>query len=186
MIATELCDTLRIEQQQLEELCGRGLPFHHDGESRIFEPNAVRRWLIEEGIATVAIVQTAAEVAKYFDVNRSTPAKWFSSGCPGSPGAYDLVAISQWRSAQRKPPAESPLDDEEQLRFDMMLLEMQREEEREERAKRRQAKRIRENSKRPQTPGEKRKETLNHLEGVATCSNFSEHSRRSNSSRGGI
>jgi hypothetical protein len=134
MNAAELCETLKIEQHELEKWCGRGLPFHLVDAEKDFAPEEVRRWLIEEGIAKDCIVATQAEVAAYFHVHRATPAKWFSVGCPGAPGVYDLVQIHQWRKSQESDAA-PVLSDDERFEMDMMLYEMMQEDRRRERSR---------------------------------------------------
>jgi len=48
--------------------------------------------------AKPTVVRTAREVAAYFGVSPDTVRKdWRSRGMPGLAGAYDLVAISNWR-----------------------------------------------------------------------------------------
>jgi len=41
-------------------------------------------------------VATAAEVAREFEVERSTVHSWKSKGMPGVDGAYSIIAITRW------------------------------------------------------------------------------------------
>ncbi len=101
MTTAQLCHALGISARQLTAWRKRGLPATKDGRLWQYEPEAVRRWLIDEGLAKPQqLVATQAQVAEHFSRNRRTVADWFGTGCPGQAGEYDLEAIAAWLDAR--------------------------------------------------------------------------------------
>lgn len=102
MTTRELCDALGISSRQLTAWRKRGLPATKTGRGYRYDAAAVRRWLIDQGLAKPqAIATTRADVAEHFGVHERTVAGWIAAGAPGSPGRYDLDAIAAWRDARR-------------------------------------------------------------------------------------
>lgn len=101
MTTKELCHALGISVKQLTAWRKRGLPATKDGRFWEYEPEAVREWLIAEGLAKPQqLVATQAQVAEHFERHERTVAGWFGAGCPGKPGHYDLDAIQAWLDAR--------------------------------------------------------------------------------------
>jgi phage terminase Nu1 subunit (DNA packaging protein) len=138
MIAPELCAALDISRRTLQKWKREGLPCDTSGRAHEYDPETVRRWLIDQGLAEPEkpTAGTREDVAEYFSVHTRTVATWLAQGAPGPVrGRYDLEAISDWRDArrgERKPdpslagPMSPALEDFRRARAQIAELELAR------------------------------------------------------------
>jgi len=102
MTDDELCESLQIDQEQLEDWLGLGLPSGKGPRGRIFEPAEVHDWLVTNGLAEASgeddlCFATQQEAATWFGVSHDTLARgWRSRGMPGDIGAYSAREICRW------------------------------------------------------------------------------------------
>jgi len=97
----DLKTRLGIDGVRLESFIKAGLPCEQVNGQRLFLPEAVADWLIDNGYAVYQVATTRAQVANHFGVTTRTIAYWSSEGMPGEPGSYDLAAIEEWRQQKR-------------------------------------------------------------------------------------
>lgn len=113
----ELCTRLQIDAKQLTSWVREGLPFGKRGRKRVFDPAAVREWLIQTGKAEPVpeprypndqpIAHTIPQVAEHFNVSERTVARWINDGMPGRPGRpgtqegwFPLDDIAAWKDGR--------------------------------------------------------------------------------------
>lgn len=112
MNAAQLAAALGVGRQQITAWLKQGMPSAGTSAKRIFEPPAVRDWLVASGFAAAAdqsahppaenrgdVARSLAEVARAFRVSERTAAGWRARGMPGEPGNYPIAAIEAWKSA---------------------------------------------------------------------------------------
>jgi len=126
MNSTKLCEALGVTRRQLAAWKKRGLPYTREGARHVFDPTAVRDWLVGEGLAEAPrIVRTRDQVAEHYGVHLRTVAGWMAAGCPGKPGAYDLDKIHAWRDHTKKDdPLLAGRSDPELARYRMARAEL--------------------------------------------------------------
>lgn len=108
---TQLREQLGLSQPALSKLIRDGLPHSIDGRAKVFDDQAVARWLIETRRAVVEgqedadkILRTRRECADHFGVHLRTVADWLEdptvpgrSGTRGlRDGYFPLEEIAQW------------------------------------------------------------------------------------------
>jgi len=102
MTENELCESLQIDREQLEDWLELGLPSGDGPRGRIFEPAEVHDWLVANGLAETGAEDdlcfaTQQEAASWFGVSHDTLARgWRSRGMPGDIGAYSAREICRW------------------------------------------------------------------------------------------
>jgi len=101
MNSQEICETLQINRRILGVWIKRGMPHTREGRAYQFDDEAVRKWLLQEGLVREEnVVGAAGDVANHFGVSERTVQYWRNKGMPGEPGYFNLDAIALWRTEQ--------------------------------------------------------------------------------------
>lgn len=139
---TQLREQLGLSQPALTKLIRDGLPHTLDGRTKLFEDQAVARWLLETGRATVEgqedqskIARTRRECADHFGVHLRTVADWLEdptfpgrSGTRGMrDGFFPLEAIAEWMAKRDACRNGGPQVEGSELRDQLLAAKIKRE-----------------------------------------------------------
>jgi hypothetical protein len=109
MTDNDLCESLQIDREQLEDWLELGLPSGQGARGRVFEPAEVHDWLVANGLAEASgeddlCFATQQEAATWFGVSHDTLARgWRSRGMPGETALIRLArSVAGWRSVMGK------------------------------------------------------------------------------------
>lgn len=105
MTLDDLMLALGRDEEWVTARVEEGLPFRSIDGERDFNPSVVQDWLIDNGFAqrddARVIVSKVKEVAEHFNVSTRTVQNWKDGGMPWSAGRFDLLAIAEWREAEK-------------------------------------------------------------------------------------
>ena len=109
MTSDELAKALGVNRHRVGLWVKRGMPHNRAGRVYVFDDEAVRAWLLKEGIVEAEnVVGSHGDVANHFGVSERTVMYWKNKGMPGEPGYFNLDAIKLWREEQGQGSGQSP------------------------------------------------------------------------------
>lgn len=139
---TQLREQLGLSQPALTKLIRDGLPYSLEGRTKVFDDQAVARWLVETKRAVVEgqedaskIARTRRECAEHFGVHLRTVADWLEDatfpGRSGNRGLRDgyfpLEEIAEWMATRGACRNGGPQNDGSELRDQLLAVKIRRE-----------------------------------------------------------